>query len=523
MSLAQVNRASEDRQDHKPRLADLRESGCVTGDTLVPLADTGSRLPIRDLVGKSGFRVWAIHEPTLTIQPATVASAFPTGRKPVYRLETRLGRVIRATANHQFRTLQEWRRLDELVIGDRIALPRRVPCQIQGTVTQAEAALMGHLIGDGCTLPRHAIQYTTRELDLAETVADLSQEVFGSRVRPRIQRELQWYQVYLSSSVHLTHGCRNPVAEWLDRWGIFGLRSYQKRAPDILFQQPSDTISAFLRHLWSTDGCVQPPKGGRRHPSIYYASSSERLARDVQSLLLRLGINAILKSHDQKGKGRTQFHVLVMGQEDILRFAEQVGAAGSYKSSALVACREWLAGRKANTNRDVIPRRVWREIAVPAMQRNGVTLRRMQNGLGMRCMGTTLYKQNVSRERMARLAKAVGGDEFLTTLARSDVYWDEIVSITPAGEEDVYDLTVPGPANFIAEDVVVHNSIEQDADTVMLMHRPEMYEPGQHPGVTEVLIAKQRNGPTGEITLTFLKQFMRFENFAIEQPFGLDS
>jgi replicative DNA helicase len=66
-------------------------------------------------------------------------------------------------------------------------------------------------------------------------------------------------------------------------------------------------------------------------------------------------------------------------------------------------------------------------------------------------------------------------------------------------------------------------AIEQDADTVMLLHRPEMYEPGQHEGTVEVIIAKQRNGPTGEITLTFLKQFMRFENAALEGPFGYEN
>jgi replicative DNA helicase len=65
--------------------------------------------------------------------------------------------------------------------------------------------------------------------------------------------------------------------------------------------------------------------------------------------------------------------------------------------------------------------------------------------------------------------------------------------------------------------------IEQDADTVMLLHRPEMYEPGQHEGTVEVMVAKQRNGPTGEITLTYLKQFMRFENFAVESPFSYES
>jgi replicative DNA helicase len=63
-------------------------------------------------------------------------------------------------------------------------------------------------------------------------------------------------------------------------------------------------------------------------------------------------------------------------------------------------------------------------------------------------------------------------------------------------------------------------SLEQDADTVMILHRPELHEPGQREGIIEVLIAKQRNGPTGEVTLTFIKQFMRFENFAVETPFS---
>jgi replicative DNA helicase len=62
-------------------------------------------------------------------------------------------------------------------------------------------------------------------------------------------------------------------------------------------------------------------------------------------------------------------------------------------------------------------------------------------------------------------------------------------------------------------------SIEQDADTVMLLHRPDRYEPGQHEGIIEVIIGKQRNGPTGEVTLAYRKEFMRYENFALGTPF----
>ncbi len=62
-------------------------------------------------------------------------------------------------------------------------------------------------------------------------------------------------------------------------------------------------------------------------------------------------------------------------------------------------------------------------------------------------------------------------------------------------------------------------SIEQDADTVLLLHRPDRYEPGQHEGIIEVIVGKQRNGPTGEVTLAYLKQYMRYEDFQLGTPF----
>ncbi|HJT78916.1 MAG TPA: replicative DNA helicase [Gemmataceae bacterium] len=519
IALAQVNRASEDRQDHRPRLADLRESGCLTGDVLVTMADTGARVPMRELVGRSGFYVWALDDVSMKLKPAEVSRAFATGRKPVFRLETRLGRRIRATGNHQFRTLTGWQRLDQLRDGDRIALPRRIPQpETTASLSEAEAALLGRLAGDGCTLPRHTMQYTTREPELAAIVVDLVRAVFGDRIQPRISPEESWYQVYLPSAARLTHGRRNPIAEWLDRLGVFGLRAYEKFVPPALFEQPEDRIAVFLRHAWGTDGCIKSPCGKSRHPAIYYATSSERLARDVQALLLRLGINGVLTRSDQGNKGRMQFHVLVMGRDDVLAFADRVQAAGTVRRAALAASREWVSCRRANTNRDVIPREVWRSLVVPVMRRNGITLRAMQKDMGMAFMGTGLYKQNVSRERMHRVAQSVGDDTHLAALAESDVYWDEVVSVVPDGEEEVFDLTVPGPANFVANDIIVHNSIEQDADTVMILHRPEMHEPGQHEGVVEVIIAKQRNGPTGEITLTYVKQFMRYENYAVGMP-----
>ncbi len=62
-------------------------------------------------------------------------------------------------------------------------------------------------------------------------------------------------------------------------------------------------------------------------------------------------------------------------------------------------------------------------------------------------------------------------------------------------------------------------SIEQDADTVILLHRPDRYEPGQQEGIIELIVAKQRNGPTGEVTLAYVKQHMRYEDYNVGTPF----
>ncbi|MEG4211154.1 replicative DNA helicase [Microcoleus sp. S13_B4] len=514
IALSQLSRGVEARTNKRPMMSDLRESGCLTGDSLVMLADTGVRVPIRELVGKSGFTVWALNEATMQLEKAVVSNAFATGVKPLLRLQTRLGRAIRATGNHKFLTIHGWRRLDELKIGDRIALPRYVSSSFIQSMDNAEIALLGHMIGDGCTLPRHVIQYTTREEDLANTVANLAIEVFGERIIPRICKERDWYQVYLPAAYHLTHNVRNPVTEWLDALGVFGLRSYQKFVPNQIFEQPQEAIALFLRHLWCTDGCIKTGRGKCHYPSVYYASSSEKLARDVQSLLLRLGINARLFLSPQLGKGRDQHQVWVTGRPDLDKFIQLIGAVGNYKQQALTEIAEYIEIRSSNTNRDVIPRDVWKMYAVPAMQQFGLTTRQMQAQLGNLYCGTTLYKHNLGRERAFRLATIVKSDE-LAILSKSDIYWDEIASIEVNGEAEVYDLTVPALHNFVANDIIVHNSIEQDADLVIMLYRDEYYNPDSPDrGIAEVIITKHRNGPTGIIKLLFDAQFTCFRNLA---------
>jgi replicative DNA helicase len=513
IALSQLSRAPEARNPPKPMMSDLRESGCLTGESLVTMADTGERVPIRELIGKKGFRVWALNQINWNLEKAVVTNSFSTGVKPVYKLKTKLGHEIRATGNHKFLSLDGWKRLDYFRVGEKLATARNITSDYPQTMSDEELALLAHLIGDGCTLPSHAIQYTTREAELAELVVNLALRVFPKDIQPRIKSERTWFQVYLSSTRKHTHNVRSAIAEWLDDLKIWGLRSFQKFIPEKVFKQPKEAIALFLRHLWATDGCIWVNKNANHHPGIYYATSSKKLAEDVKTLFLRVGINARIRQISQKGKGRDQFHVIVSGKQDIEKFIFDVQAVGIRRRESLENVKQIIEPTKANSNRDSIPHTVWRNMILPTMKEKQISGRLLAKRIGMKYCGTSLYKQNISRERALRIAEAIDSNE-LRHLAKSDVYWDEVVLIEPDGEEEVFDLTVEGLANFESKEFILHNSIEQDSDVVAFIYRDEYYKPSEeNQGLAELLISKQRNGPTGTVKLAFLKEFTRFENY----------
>ncbi len=262
LSAAQLSRAVEQRQDKRPVLSDLRESGCVAGETLIYLPDSGCYVPIAELCGRTGFHVTSLNTEIWKLEPGVVTNAFCTGVKPVYRLTTQLGRTIRATGNHKFLTIHGWKRLDELTLDDHIALPRRLDNQL------------------------------------------------------------------ITDSGEMSSNTRKEYA------------------------------------------------------------------------------------------------------------------------------------------------------------------------------GTNIHQHNL-------------GYVNVTQLQSCEISWDRIVSIKPDGETAVYDLTVPGNSCFIANEIVVHNSIEQDADIVIFLYRDEVYnEATEFPNQADLIVAKHRNGPTGTVSLYFEKTLTKFLNAA---------
>jgi replicative DNA helicase len=506
VALSQLSRQLEMRADKRPMLADLRESGCVTADTRVLRADTGAEVTIGELVdsGERDIPVWSL-DTDLKMVPATMISAFPTGVKEVFDLRLASGRRITASANHPFLTVDGWSRLDELVVGSRIAVPRVVPGPKDEQVwPEAELVMLAHLIGDGCVAPRQPIHYTSADEACRVAVEDAAAH-FG--ITPKRVTQGKWQHVYLPSPIKLARGRRNPIAAWLDQWNLYGKRSYEKFVPPPVFALSDDQIALFLRHLWATDGCVGWWGQGR----IYYASTSRQLIDDVQLLLLRLGVRSTCRT--VKGSERRPgYQLRVDGRDNQILFLDQVGVVG-HRMEGASELREKLAAIHPNTNVDTVPKEVWNRVR-GNLESRGMTTRQFAAEMETAYCGSGLLAHAPGRERLARVAEIVS-DPVVDALARSDVFWDRVVAIEPQGTRTVFDATVEGTHNFIGNGIVIENSIEQDADVVMFIYRDDVYNSDSPDrGQAEVIVSKHRNGPTGVCRLAFLEQYTRFANMA---------
>lgn len=244
----------------------------------------------------------------------------------------------------------------------------------------------------------------------------------------------------------------NALARRLTELGLMGHGAAGKHVPAPVFRLRRDLIALFLNRLFSTDGWATVLASGRAR--LGYSTVSERLARQVQHLLLRFGVIASLRQRWVKYREsrRVSWQLDITDARSIRAFADSVGIFG--KEASVHAALGAVAARRYQTNRDLIPVGVWKRIDEA---RGGLSWREVARRSGIEGDSLHVGVRAPTRDRLARIARGLG-DAGLARLAESDVYWDEIVSIEPAGVRQVYDLTVPGTHNFVANDICVHNT-----------------------------------------------------------------
>src|SRR6185503_12529118 len=103
------------------------------------------------------------------------------GIKPVFRVQTALGREIEVTLTHPFLTVEGWRPLGELNVGDRVAVPRVIPVFGNDDVPVHEAKILGYLLADGGLTGANP-QFANRNPCLQEDFASAALQFSGIKV-----------------------------------------------------------------------------------------------------------------------------------------------------------------------------------------------------------------------------------------------------------------------------------------------------------------------------------------------------
>ncbi|TCC54111.1 replicative DNA helicase [Kribbella capetownensis] len=512
VAICQLNRGSEQRSDKRPMASDLRESGCLTADTRLLRADNGAEISLGELLATEGrdIPVWSLDD-RLKLVPRTLTHAFPSGVKEVFRVKLASGREIKATANHPFLTYDGWKPLGDLTPGARVGSLRHVPAPLQVTPwDEDEITVLAHLLGDGSFVKRQPIRYASIEEANLTAVAEAAHRRFGITAIRDEYAAARVTTLRLPAPYRLARGKRNPIAAWLDGLGLFGLRSHEKFIPAGIFGLPKEQIAHFIRHLWATDGSV------RWRPEInagqiYYASTSRRMVDDIARLLLRFNIFARVSTVRKNGY-RDCYQLHIYGSENQLRFIDEIGVHGQ-RGDACKEVRTNLRSVALAPKLDTVPIEVWDQVK-SVMAERAVMQRELAAALGNHGAGSRLFAGAPTRGRLRDVAEILDSSD-LELLATNDIFWDTVTSVESVGEQEVYDATVLGTHNFVAEGIALHNSLEQDADVVILLHREDAYErESTRPGEADFIVAKHRNGPTADVVVAFQGHYSRFVDMA---------
>lgn len=328
------------------------DPGCLVGDERVVLGN-GAILKMQDF-GKEHLQ--KIDVSILTGEGGKKrdkASVFHLYKKqPVLEIITESGKSIKGTYNHPLmcvgndngRLVRKWNRLDEMKIGDKLAVVTSIPCTItkhietgfkcgerkygpkfKGKlpkyVDENLAALMGYVLGDGW-VDKYEVGFVVAEpeIDILEKLANISETLFS--LRPKInKRQIKSGFIgerFINRKVSMTYSTINSkdIANSLNI-----LRT--KRVPDLILRSGNKVAASFLRWLYEADGCVFDKDRGNR--SINLKSNKIELLRDVQILLLRFAIHSRIVGDN----------LMIRRGESMLKFAKHIGFVSEKKRTKL--------------------------------------------------------------------------------------------------------------------------------------------------------------------------------------------
>ena len=438
---------------------------CLSARTLIDDPLSGERISIEECVRRRQQWVYGVSDAG-QVRPTRVSDWIDSGVKPCFRVSTRLGRSVEVTGHHPFLTVDGWTPLHDLKIGSHIAMPRSVPIfGADESWSFERVRLLAYFIAEGGltgTVPK----FTNADAVLVNDFqAAIETEFPELEVKPANASGIDWKVVRPARGKGMAP---NRATAWLREIGLMGKSAAHKSFPDTVWTWNRARMAEFLRVVFSCDGSIY--KLGD-FPRIEFAVASEKLASDVQHALTRFGIVAKLWR-----KGARCWRVEITDPGAVLRYQAEIGWVGEKAARFQNETFTNRALPKRVSNCGHAPREVW-DLVRASAKRRGLSLVELARRAGETTASGKYggYNPHARRglpsHRLARYAEVLG-DAHLQKIASPDLYWDEIISIEPLGEVQVYDLTVPDGSNFIAQDVCVHNT----ALCLNIAHHVAMHE-----------------------------------------------
>ncbi|MBI2139978.1 hypothetical protein HYU14_03570 [Candidatus Woesearchaeota archaeon] len=447
-------------RSHVAFIVGKRGSGkCLHGDTLITLAD-GSLMPIKELEHKDND-ILSLDEDLKIIQKPK-ESFFKRAVDKLLKVTFRSGKEIMLTPEHPLLTLQGWSPAISLPIGSRIATPRIQPAFGEYDAPEGDVKLLAYLIAEG-HLGNHFILFTNGDdavqNDFAQSVKGFDHNLvlkphgrFSVRISdPSIKRKIE--TGFRDSKGKFLRGIvfdkKNSLRKFLEREGLYPSLAATKKIPQSICRLPKNKLALFLNRLFSCDGSLYKKKTS--HSScwqISYSSSSRALIQQLQSLLSRFGVLGRVRV--KKYKQFISWEMVIDGV-GVYTFLQEIGFFGKKEIRQQLALQE--TPKKRNPNVDTIPIEIWERYK----PENWAAIGREFGYRHPKALRESA-RYAPSREKLLQIA-LIDGQEALQKIAKSDIFWDTIIAAEEVeGSFEVYDISVPESHNFVANDIIVHNS-----------------------------------------------------------------
>lgn len=412
---------------------------CLAEDTEIIDPVTGVPHTIADVWKDPELtRVLSIDEQHRVVA-VPITAKVDTGFSPCLRVTFASGRAVTTTPEHPFLLPDGWRRAEQLKVGETAATPARIPFPEEPVrLPDAEVDLLAVILAAGSFDSGQAggVGFTASDPDVVRLMQAAGERI-GFEVRPKGRDAYTLVgQARFSSppdgvcacgcgeptliAPRRRHGSvkgqprryapghasrRSAAVAVLRRHGVERAGSKDRGIPEVIYRLPPDQLARVLAIFWMCGGTVDAA-------GVSATLASERMARQLQHLLLRFGVQSRVRWQRSTLNGEPspswQLGVEAHCEQ---RFLEKIPVWGSKRSRLLRRC----SARQRAAQPDV---------ASPSL----------------------------AEELRARLDAAARLPD------SEDIVWDRIVSIEDAGEQHVYDLTVQPNACFIANDVIVHNT-----------------------------------------------------------------